>query len=147
MSKFIILGSGPCGLATAYGFAKKGMNVEVYESRDKVGGLGGSEKVDGMVFDYGPHIYHTHDEKMKQFWKKEFGDLLTEKEFFSKNYKDGVFYDYPLSEQSIEKFPSKIKKKVKNELKNLNKENVMRAKNFKEVVVALVGPTLQNLFF
>ena len=59
------------------------MNVEVYESRDRVG-LGGSEKVDGMVFDYGPHIYHTHDEKMKQFWKKEFGDLLTEKEFFSK---------------------------------------------------------------
>ena len=70
-----------------------------------------TKKVDGMVFDYGPHIYHTHDEKMKQFWKKEFGDLLTEKEFFSKNYKDGVFYDYPLSEQSIEKFPSKIKKK------------------------------------
>ena len=28
MSKFIILGSGPCGLATAYGFAKKGMNVK-----------------------------------------------------------------------------------------------------------------------
>lgn len=147
MSKFIILGSGPCGLATAFGFAKQNIDVEVYESRNKVGGLGGSEKVDGMIFDYGPHIYHTHNPEMKNFWKKEFGDLLIEKEFFSKNYKDGTFYDYPLSEQSIEKFPNKIKIKVKKELKNLNKENVMRAKNFKEVVTALVGPTLQDLFF
>ena len=84
MSKFIILGSGPCGLATAYGFAKKGMNVEVYESRDRVGGLGGSEKVDGMVFDYGPHIYHTHDEKMKQFWKKNLVICSLKKNFFKK---------------------------------------------------------------
>ena len=49
MSKFILLGSGPCGLATAFGFAKQNIDVEVYESKNKVGGLGGSEKVDGMI--------------------------------------------------------------------------------------------------
>ena len=43
-----------------------------------------------------------------------------------------------------EKFLRKSKLKLK-ELK-INPENVMRAQNFKEVVTAIVGPTLQYLF-
>ena len=147
MKKFIVLGAGPCGLATAYGLAKKDIRVDVYEARDVIGGLGGSEEIDGMIYDYGPHIYHTHDSEMKKFWLDNFEDLLTQKEFFAKNHKDGVLYDYPLSEESIEKFPAEIKEKVKKELKEINPENVMRAQNFKEVVTAIVGPTLQYLFF
>ena len=147
MKKIIILGAGPTGLATSLGLSNKNVKVELYEGRNVVGGLGGSEKIDNMVFDYGPHIYHTHDDKMKDFWRKNFGDLLIEKEFFSKNHKDGILYDYPLSYDAIDKFPEKIKKKVKNELKLLRPENIMRAQNFKEVVTAIVGPTLQNLFF
>tara|TARA_B100000787_G_scaffold170278_1_gene165588 strand:- start:6630 stop:9005 length:2376 start_codon:yes stop_codon:yes gene_type:complete len=147
MKKFIVLGAGPCGLATAFGLAKNNISVDVYEGRKVVGGLGGSEEIDGMIYDYGPHIYHTHDPEMKKFWLDNFDDLLVQKEFFAKNHKDGVLYDYPLSEESIEKFPEEIKKKVKKELKEINPENVMRAQNFKEVVTAIVGPTLQYLFF
>ena len=147
MKKFIILGAGPCGLATAFGLANNDISLDVYEGRGVIGGLGGSEEIDGMVYDYGPHIYHTHDEEMKKFWIDHFDDLLVQKEFFAKNHKDGVLYDYPLSEESIEKFPEDIKKKVKKELKEINPENVMRAQNFKEVVTAIVGPTLQYLFF
>lgn len=109
--KIIILGAGPCGLSMAYHLALKGEKIELYEARNLVGGLGGSESVDGMIFDYGPHIYHTDDKDMKKFWLEHFGDLLVEKHFFSKNYKDGVLYDYPLSYESINKFPTKIKKK------------------------------------
>jgi sialic acid synthase SpsE/protoporphyrinogen oxidase len=145
--KMIILGAGPTGLATAFALVNKGYTVNIYEGRNVVGGLGGSEEIDGMVFDYGPHIYHTHDESMKTFWRENFGDLLIEKEFFSKNHKDGVLYDYPLSYDNIEKFPKKIKDKVKKELSEINPENVMRAQNFKEVVTAIVGPTLQDIFF
>ena len=83
MKKIIILGAGPAGLATALELSKKGAKVDLYESRNVVGGLGGSEKIDGMVYDYGPHIYHTHDDQMKKFWRDNFGDLLIEKEFFS----------------------------------------------------------------
>ena len=61
MKEFIILGAGPCGLATGFGLSNNGLNVSIFEGRDVVGGLGGSEVVDGMTFDYGPHIYHTHD--------------------------------------------------------------------------------------
>jgi N,N'-diacetyllegionaminate synthase len=147
MKKIIILGAGPCGLSAAYMFSKKKRITTVYEAKDRVGGLGGSETVDGMIFDYGPHIYHTTDKDLERFWKKNFSDLMIEKEFFSKNYKDGVLYDYPLSRETIKKFPKKIRDKVNKELKNRKPENIMRAQNFKEVVSALVGPTIQNIFF
>lgn len=147
MKKIIIIGAGPTGLATAYGLTKKGIKVDLYDASNIVGGLCGSETIDEMIYDYGPHIYHTHDDEMKKLWIKEFGDLLEEKEFYSKNYKDGIFYDYPLSYESIEKFPPKIRDKVKKELKEVKPQNLMRARNFKECVVAIVGPTLQELFF
>ena len=101
---------------------------------------------DPEIFSPGPVrcVAHTHDPAMKKFWLDNFDDLLVQKEFFAKNHKDGVLYDYPLSEESIEKFPEEIKKKVKKELKEINPENVMRAQNFKEVVTAIVGPTLSS---
>jgi sialic acid synthase SpsE/protoporphyrinogen oxidase len=147
MKKIIILGAGPCGLSASFMFSQNKKNVALYEAKNLVGGLGGSESIDGMTFDYGPHIYHTVDKDLERFWKKNFSDLLIEKEFFSKNYKDGILYDYPLSHDSIEKFPPKIRKKVKEELNQRKPENIMRAQNFKEVVQALVGPTIQSIFF
>jgi sialic acid synthase SpsE/protoporphyrinogen oxidase len=145
--KIIIIGAGPSGLATAWGLTDKGFDVDVYDAASIPGGLAGSEIIEGMTVDYGPHIYHTHDKNLEKLWIDNFGDLLEEKEFFSKNYKDGVLYDYPLSYESIEDFPDEIRDKVKFELDNLRPQDMKRATNFKEVVTAIVGPTLQNLFF
>jgi len=145
--KVVIIGAGPTGLATGWGLTEKGINVDVYDAAPIPGGLSGSETIDGMIIDYGPHIYHTHDAETKKLWMDNFGDLLEEKDFFSKNFKDGELYDYPLSYEAIEKFPSDIREKVKYELDNLRPQDMMRAKNFKEVVTAIVGPTLQELFF
>ena len=57
--KFIILGAGPCGLATAFGLTLNEIDLEVYEARDVVGGLGGSRKL--MVwFLIMVHIFIIH---------------------------------------------------------------------------------------
>ena len=147
MKKVIILGAGTTGLATGLDLTEHGIKVDIFEGAKIPGGQTASETVDGMYFDYGPHIFHTHHEEIEEFWSDRFGDLLIKKDFFYKNYKDGVLYDYPLSYESIEKFPPKTRDKIKKELKQRKPENLKRAKNFKECVVALVGPTLQELFF
>ncbi|MCK9602778.1 MAG: N-acetylneuraminate synthase family protein [Candidatus Omnitrophica bacterium] len=147
MKKNIIIGAGPAGLATGLGLVERSVETEIYDAGIVPGGLAASESIDGMVFDYGPHIFHTHDEEMKKLWLDYFADLLVEKEFYSKNYKDGIFYDYPLSYESISKFPSKIKDQVQKELKERKPENLKRAQNFKECLIAILGPTLQELFF
>ena len=43
--KIIILGAGPCGLATAFGLSNKNYKADVYEAQNQVGGLGGVKKL------------------------------------------------------------------------------------------------------
>ena len=97
-------------MATGFGLSNNGLNVSIFEGRDVVGGLGGSEVVDGMTFDYGPHIYHTHDSEMIYSFLKKLWRFAARERIFFKNHKGGVLYDYPLSYESIEKFPEDIKK-------------------------------------
>jgi len=147
MKKIIILGAGCTGLATGLKLAELGWKVEIYDGANVPGGLAASEEIDGMYFDYGPHIYHTHDSELNNYWQDKFGDLLEAKNFFSLNYKDGTYYEYPLSFEVIENFPKGIRDKVLQELNDRKPENFKRAVNFKECLVALVGPTLEELFF
>ena len=148
MKKIIIIGAGPTGLSTAHSLSEKTKyDIKVFDAGSRVGGLAGSGEVDGMSYDYGPHIFHSGHEDITKFWKDNFGDLLLEKPFYYKNYKDGILYDYPISWESIDKFPKEIKEKVKNEIENIKPENLKRARNFKECVEELVGPTLQSIFF
>ena len=88
---------------------------------------------------------------IKKFLEKHFGDLLIEGKFSCKNVKGRNFdeyYDYPLSNQALEKFEKKLKLKIKNELKNCNKKDQrFSAKNYKEYIDSFVGPTLRKMFF
>ena len=146
--KIIIIGAGPTGLSTALSLLEKGNEqVEIFEAQNFVGGLATSQETDGMVYDWGPHIFHSNIPEITKYWRDNYSDLLLEKDFIAKNYKDGVLYDYPITLDSIEKFPEETKKKVKKELSEINPENLKRARNFKECVVELVGPTLQEIFF
>ena len=58
--------------------------------------------------DTGPHIYHTPDKLLEEFWEKNFGHLLVKGEFWCKNVrgkKYNEYWDYPLSWESISKYP------------------------------------------
>ena len=148
MKKIVIIGAGPTGLVTAHSLSEKtNYDIKIFEANSFVGGLASSGTIDGMSYDCGPHIFHSSHDDITKFWTDNFGDLLLEKSFYYKNYKDGILYDYPISWESIEKFPKEIKDKVKYEIENLKPENLKRPRNFKECVEELVGPTLQNIFF
>jgi phytoene desaturase len=56
MVKAIIIGSGIAGLATAIRLARQGINVDIFESSDKVGGKISERNFDGFRFDSGPSL-------------------------------------------------------------------------------------------
>ena len=62
MSKRVaVLGGGCTGLAAAWRLAKKGYEVHVIEKLSRVGGLSGGVEINGNIYEYGPHVFHTTD--------------------------------------------------------------------------------------
>ena len=149
--KAFILGSGPTGLISAWKLLERGWDVIIIEKQKITGGLCRSWKWKNFILDTGPHIFHTPDKLLKNFWKKEFGDLLVEGNFSCKNVKGKNFdqyFDYPLSYESLNKFPKSLKKKIIKELKVSNKyDQRYKAKNYQEYIDSFIGPTLREMFF
>ena len=80
--KIIIIGAGPTGLSTALSLLERGHDqVEIFEAQDFVGGLATSQEVDGMVYDWGPHIFHSNIPEITKYWRDNYSDLLLEKDF------------------------------------------------------------------
>ena len=150
-NKAIILGAGPAGLVTAWKLLEANWDVTIIEKNNISGGLCRSWKWNDFILDTGPHIFHTPEKLLKKFWKKNFGDLLIEGKFSCKNVKGKNFdkyYDYPLSNEALEKFDKNLKLKIKKELRKCNKKDQRyRARNYKEYIDSFVGSTLRKMFF
>lgn len=145
-----ILGAGVSGLVTGWKLLEKGWDVEIIEKEPFYGGMSRTWRWGDFLIDVGPHIYHTPNKQLASFWEKEFGDLFVKNEFFCKNVKGEKFedyYDYPISYEAITQFPAHLKAKIFDELEQVSVADRNRAKNYKEYVTALVGPTLQEMFF
>jgi len=147
VKKYYILGGGVTGLVLAYELLKKGQNVEIIEKDREIGGLAKTCLWKGMPIDLGPHIYHTPDMNIQEYWEKEFSGLFYNREHWSKNLKNGTFFDYPISEEFIDNLPLKIRNKINTERSNCNAENLKESTNYYEYIQVLVGKTLQDMFF
>ena len=150
INKAIIIGAGPSGLVTANELSKQGWHVEIYEALDTVGGMCRSFEWNEYNLDIGPHVFHTPNKVLATYWKRHFGDLLAEGKYWAKNVQGKNFdelYDYPLSWESISKYPKEIKRKIINETNELNDESKANASNYADYIEALTGKTLRKMFF
>ena len=147
MKTIYIFGGGVTGLACAYELLKYGHNVEIIEKSTTIGGLARTESWKGKPIDMGPHIYHTPDDDIKNYLLTEFEGLFYERDHWAKNFKNGKFYDYPISREFINSLPSKTRDKINDELSKVNPDDLSRANNYYEYTKALAGETLQELFF
>lgn len=147
VKKVYILGGGVTGLAVAYELLKRGQKVEIIEKSMSIGGLAKTESWKGKPVDMGPHIYHTPDEDIKNYFLSEFDGLFYEREHWAKNLKNNQFYDYPISREFINSLPKEIREKINYELSNVDSDALSKANNYYEYTKALAGETLQELFF
>ena len=145
--KVYILGGGVTGLVLAYELLKHGQLVEIIEKSDTVGGLAKTLSWKGRSIDMGPHIYHTPDKDIQDYWEREFEGLFYNRDHWSKNLKDGEFLDYPVSREFINSLPKKIRDQINSDLENHNPDDLARATSYHEYIKALAGSTLQEMFF
>jgi N-acetylneuraminate synthase len=147
VKKAIIIGAGVSGLVCAKELLEKGVEVAVYESNSIPGGLARTEVVDGYHLDLGPHIYHTFSPDIIDYWNRNFPNAFRLEHFWCKNVVNNEYYDYPFSYESISRFPQELKKKIVDELRSVDPVGRKEAKNYRDYIRALVGPTLQEMFY
>lgn len=76
--KAVIVGCGLSGITSAILLKEKGYDVEIFDTRHHIGGNCYDKKVEGvMVHQYGPHGFHTNNEKVWKFLNKysKFNDV------------------------------------------------------------------------
>ena len=110
--KAVIAGCGLSGIIAAILLKEKGYDVEVFDTRYHVGGNCYDKKIEGvMVHQYGPHGFHTNNEKVWSFLNRysKFNDVCLE---VKANTKEGVIplpYSPAVEKQIGYKTPEQIK--------------------------------------
>jgi len=112
-----IIGSGISGLVAAYELALKGKNVRIYEKLELVGGIARTETIDGVSYDCGPHLFHTNNPEIKDYWMKLINNEVSDPDLYGANLIKGKVYEYPISFESMDKqFTEAEASIIKNEI-------------------------------
>ncbi|MDL1967033.1 MAG: NAD(P)-binding protein [Deltaproteobacteria bacterium] len=109
----LIVGAGVTALTAAYLLAKAGVQTIIVEKDDKVGGLCRSLKIDGIVFDIGPHVflstpYPECDKFILDILKQE--EMISGKFQFAIHAK-GRYWKFP-NQLQVPFYPWRYKKQI-----------------------------------
>jgi UDP-galactopyranose mutase len=138
MYDYLIVGSGFFGSICAYELNKKGYKVCVIESRNHIGGNCYTSNRDGInVHDYGPHIFHTSNDKVWE-WINQFVEFNNFTLRPVANYK-GEIYSLPFSMWTFSKLwgishPYEAKEIIQQQSSHINEPQ-----NLEEQAIKLVG--------
>lgn len=144
--KILILGSGPCGLGTAYHLDKLGFtNWRVFERNSRVGGLSASF-IDskGFTWDIGGHVLFSHYSYFDKAVAEALGDAYYEHQRESWVRILQTWIPYPF-QNNVRYLPDGVLKECVEGLRNLQK-NSFQANNFREWMDTVFGNGIVKYF-
>lgn len=145
-----IVGAGFSGAVIANQLAQAGYNVEVFESRPHVAGNCYSERdteTGVMVHIYGPHIFHTDNERAWEFVNRyaEFKPYVNR----VKAITGGKVFTLPINLLTINQFFDKTMRPAEAQefLQGLGDKSIENPTTFEEQALRFVGRDLYEAFF
>lgn len=145
MHDYLIIGSGLFGSICARELTDKGYNCIVLEKRNHIGGNCYTENIDGInIHKYGPHIFHTSNEKIWNYINKfcKFNNYRNQTKV---NYKNKI-YSFPINLMTLYQIyevttPTDAIKKLEEV-----KHKIENPKNLEEYILSQVGSELYEIF-
>lgn len=143
MYDYLIVGSGIFGAVFAHEATKKGKRCLVIDKRNHIGGNMYTRRYEGInIHEYGPHIFHTNDEKI---WKY-INQFTTFNSFVYSplaRYYD-KYYNLPFNMNTFYQLwgiqePAAVKRKINEQAKAVNRIN-----NLEDQAISLVGVDVFN---
>jgi len=97
MTKAVIMGAGPAGLACGYHLSKNGIDTVLFESDSQVGGISKTINYKDYYFDLGGHRFFTKFDEVNKLWTEVLGENFRLTPRLSRIYYKNRFFDYPLT--------------------------------------------------
>ncbi len=149
--KIAIIGGGIAGLAAGMYLARRDYDVSVFERGDNCGGLASGKVINGNIYEYGPHFFHTNNPHILNEVKEIAGsELIDFKRTILIKFMDDYFV-YPLSIfEVLKKLPKKMVfaaglSLIKNNIKRIFKKPGVE--NSETLLLKYYGDILYELFF
>jgi len=145
MSNIVILGAGMAGLGASYHFKENGFDCLIFEKENYPGGKAASFKKDGFVFDDGPHISFTKDERIQGLFAESIKNNYETLQVGVNNYWKGHWIKHP-AQVNLFGLPNDLVVEIINEI--IEAKNIPNPKinNFKEWLVSSFGLTFSKTF-
>lgn len=146
----LIVGAGFSGAVIASQLAKNGYKVTVADSREHVAGNCHTERdaeTGIMIHKYGPHIFHTDDEKVWRYIN-DFGEFKPYVNHVKATVDDAV-YSLPINLHTINQYFSKVLRPAEavEFIKSLGDQSIVNPVTFKQQALRFVGKDLYEAFF
>lgn len=93
--RIVILGAGLAGLSAAWHLQKQGIDCQLFEQEEEVGGLCRSKKINGFTFDYSGHLLHFRNNYALGLVKGFLGNNLSRHKRSAWVYSYGAYNRYP----------------------------------------------------
>ncbi|HUW18480.1 MAG TPA: UDP-galactopyranose mutase [Sedimentisphaerales bacterium] len=143
---YLVVGCGMFGAVFAQQMNEHRKKVLVIEKRSHIGGNCYTENVEGInVHKYGPHIFHTSDEKVWQYVNRfcEFNHFVNRPKVIHK----GKLYSFPINLMTLYqlwnvKTPEEAQEKLRKVVTANNKP-----KDLEQWVLSQVGEEIYEIFF
>ena len=97
LTRVVIVGGGPAGLAAALEVSRKGGRPLVLEKLAEMGGLARTVAFKGHRFDIGPHRFFTLNEEVKALFQDVGGDDIVRVPRLTRILYRNKFFGYPLT--------------------------------------------------
>lgn len=143
MYDYLIVGAGLFGATFARLATDSGKSCLVIDKRSHIGGNCYTENIEGInIHKYGPHIFHTNNEKVWNFVNRfaSFNSFINSPKAFSK----GKLYSLPFNMNTFYELWGVIKPE---DAKKIIQEQTIKVhpKNLEEQALSLVGTDIYNV--
>ena len=94
--KIAVIGAGPAGMTAAYELTKQGIQVDLYEASDRVGGMARTIDLWDQKVDIGPHRFFSNDRRVNELWLEVAKQDYAMVDRLTRIYYKKKFFYYPL---------------------------------------------------
>jgi len=139
----VILGAGLSGLSAAYHLKD---DYEIFEMKEKVGGVASSVSHNGFVFDYGIHVLHTQNPVVLNLINGVLGDNIGVKNRIAWIYSHNTYTKYPFQANTFGLPVPIVKECVVEFIKAKYRNQAMEPENLSEWIYKMFGKGIAKHF-